>query len=171
MSQRKVLRLRLDPVVTDRLINAKLITAQDLLECPILTLMDITDLSYKDAVSLMSTVGARLVHPQTALEILQQQQQQQQAMTLSSSHHTNLNFNYSPLFVPSGVFGSSLDMGGGFPTGSISEICGPPGIVCAELLSVSTPCPNVPTLLTCVLLIWRQVLGRRNSVSGVALIS
>jgi hypothetical protein len=104
--------MRLDAMVTDRLVQNSILTAQDVIECPILNLMEAADLSYSAAVSLVSFVGAKLVIPQTALEMLE------------SSTSSEIS-----QFVPSGVVGSFTDsMGGGFVKQTISEICGPPGI-------------------------------------------
>lgn len=111
MSKRKVKRLKLDPEITDRLIMQNIITAQDLLSCPVLALMEIVDMSYVDTVTLLSTVGATLIKPQTA----------QEALIRPLEYPNNC--------VSSGVFGASTDdIFGGFVIGTISEICGPPGI-------------------------------------------
>jgi RecA/RadA recombinase len=111
MSQRKITRLQLDPKLTTRLLHHSLTTAHDLLACPPLTLMHIADISYSDATALLALVGSKLIQPHTAYEALQQSNTQQQC-------------------VPSGVSGSLTHLltTGGFPVGTISEVCGPPGI-------------------------------------------
>ena len=131
MSLRKVTRLKLDPKVTSRLVENKILTAQDIMECPVLSLMEIADLSYKEAVALMSTVGEKLIQSHTALEMLQ-----------STGHSQSISC---------GVLGTFTErVSGGFIKETLSEICGPPGVgktqlcmgSCADVLMVNYKSPR-----------------------------
>ena len=102
----------IDEFTLTKLTKARVQTAKELLECGPLFLMTNADLSLKEATSLIARVSEKLSSkPSTARQLLQHNASRKAGM-----------------FLPSGLAPLDASMGGGFIVGTISEVCGPPGV-------------------------------------------
>lgn len=133
---RPLSRLGLDEFTLTKLHKARVQTAKDLLECSPLFLMTNADLSLKEATSLIARVSERLASkPSTARQLLQR--------------------NAKKRALPSGLTPLDESMGGGFIVGTISEVCGPPGVGKTQLC-----------LSACVQSIVQRAREENNVVNG-----
>lgn len=113
MATRKLDRLGLDAQLVSRLLKAKIVTVRDLLEANPLTLMAAGDLSPQAAQWLASAVSAKVLRGDaaTALDL--------HARSLLADGSASMR---------TGIAHLDDRMGGGLPTGTLTELVGPPGI-------------------------------------------
>lgn len=71
--------------------------------------MEAADLSYDNAIDLLASVSSKLVHSRTALQVLEEKSQRS-------------------CFLSTGMKSLDYFLQGGLIIGTISEVCGPPGI-------------------------------------------
>ena len=127
MSARPLSRLggAIDEFMLTKLHKTHIQTAKELLECSPLYLMSNADLNHKDATALIAKVSEKLMSkPVTARQLLLQHESRTPGM-----------------YLPSGLAALDAAMGGGFIVGTLSEVCGPPGVGKTQLcLSACVQC-------------------------------
>ena len=117
MGSRKLERMDLDRFIVERLSARGITTAKDLLEMSPLALMVFLDISLEEAKEITLKVCVKIAGSknQTALELL----------NTRALQCNNL---------PTGIKELDSALRGGLVIGSITEICGPPGISFRRLL-------------------------------------
>lgn len=122
MGSRKLDRMGLDKFVVERLSARGIMTAKDLVEMSPFAIVVFLDISLDEAKKIVSIVCAKIANKnQTALELLNAREVQ----------CNNL---------PTGIRNLDTVMRGGLNIGSISEICGPPGVFHQNIISYPRYC-------------------------------